>query len=114
MLLALAGTGLAVIAVVWLLMTWAKRRSSESASEPSEDEKFQAEAVVTAVEKAEPDVDFPEVPAPSRVADDEEVQGGESRPIEPMEPRDEPPAIEHDKWESRGDERAFKEVFGVL
>jgi pilus assembly protein FimV len=104
MLLALAGTGLAVIAVVWLLMTWAKRRSSESASEPSEDEKFQAEAVVTAVEKAEPDVDFPEVPAPSRVADDEEVQGGESRPIEPMEPRDEPPAIEHDKWESRGDD----------
>jgi pilus assembly protein FimV len=104
-LLVLVGTGLVLIAVVWLLMSKARRRSPESASEPSGDEKSQVEAVVSAVAEAEPEVDISEVPAQSRVANDEEVQGGESSPIEPMEPRDEPPAIEHKKWEiGRGDD----------
>jgi pilus assembly protein FimV len=103
-LLVLAGTGLAVIAGVWLLMSRARRRSSESASEPSENEKSQAETLATAVETVEPEVDFPEVPTQSRGAIDEEVQGDESSPIEPMEPRDEPPTIERGKRESRGDD----------
>jgi pilus assembly protein FimV len=103
-LLMLAGTGLVVIAAVWLLMSRARRRSPESASETSEDESSQAEAVGTAVEEAEPEVDIPEVPAQNRVVNADEVQGDESPPIEPMEPRDEPSASEHEKRESHGDD----------